>query len=167
MISTISDFVYIWSQELEATQKILKHLTDKSLAQAVTPQDRTLGRMAWHIVTTIGEMMERTGLVIGGPKHDAPVPTSSKEIFKAYNEAAVSLLDQIKTNWTDASLEQEDEMYGERWKRSLTLTSLVLHQVHHRGQMTVVMRQAGLPVPGVYGPAREEWAAFGAQPPVV
>ena len=167
MISTISDFVYIWSQELEATQKILKHLTDKSLAQAVTPQDRTLGRMAWHIATTIGEMMERTGLKITGPRHDAPVPSSAKEIFKAYSDAALSLLEQVKANWNDAALQQEDEMYGERWKRSLTLTSLVLHQVHHRAQMTVLMRQAGLPVPGVYGPAREEWSAFGAQPPTV
>ena len=31
--------------------------------------------------------------------------------------------------------------------------------------MTVLMRQAGLKVPGVYGPAREEWAEFGMQPP--
>jgi hypothetical protein len=29
------------------------------------------------------------------------------------------------------------------------------------------MRQAGLPVPGVYGPSMEEWVGFGAQPPVV
>jgi hypothetical protein len=27
--------------------------------------------------------------------------------------------------------------------------------------MTVLMRQAGLVVPGVYGPAREEWAVYG------
>jgi uncharacterized damage-inducible protein DinB len=35
------------------------------------------------------------------------------------------------------------------------------HQAHHRGQMTVLMRQAGLTVPGVYGPAREERAQWG------
>jgi hypothetical protein len=33
--------------------------------------------------------------------------------------------------------------------------------------MTVLMRQAGLKVPGVYGPAREEWAAYGMPPPAV
>jgi len=31
--------------------------------------------------------------------------------------------------------------------------------------MTVLMRQAGLDVPGVYGPARQEWAAYGVPPP--
>jgi hypothetical protein len=29
------------------------------------------------------------------------------------------------------------------------------------------MRQAGLGVPGVYGPAREEWGAFGMPPPKI
>ena len=52
-------------------------------------------------------------------------------------------------------------MYGETWKRGRTLGALVNHQIHHRGQMTVLMRQAGLEVPGVYGPAKEEWGAYG------
>jgi uncharacterized damage-inducible protein DinB len=47
------------------------------------------------------------------------------------------------------------------------LTVLLRHEIHHRAQMTVLMRQAGLRVPGVYGPSREEWAAMQAQPPAV
>ena len=31
--------------------------------------------------------------------------------------------------------------------------------------MTVLMRQAGLTVPGVYGPAKEEWATAGMEAP--
>jgi uncharacterized damage-inducible protein DinB len=167
MIRTIQDFEYHWSQELEATQKIFKHLTDKSLSQAITPQNRTLGRLAWHITTTIHEMMARTGLTIAGPNPDDPVPSSAKAIFTAYNEAAISLLEQVKSKWTDATLDIEDEMYGEKWKRGITLMSLLVHQVHHRGQITVLMRQAGLNVPGIYGPAREEWAAYGMKEPEV
>ena len=30
--------------------------------------------------------------------------------------------------------------------------------------MTVLMRQAGVPVPGMYGPSKEEWAAMGLPP---
>jgi len=33
--------------------------------------------------------------------------------------------------------------------------------------MTVLMRQAGLRVPGVYGPAHEDWAGMGMEPPEV
>jgi uncharacterized damage-inducible protein DinB len=167
MFTTISSFVYVWSQELEATQKLFKHLTDRSLSHAIGPEGRTLGRLAWHITTTIPEMMNRTGLSITAPDPEAPVPSSAKQIFNTFNDAAIALLDQIQTKWTDATLDQEDDMYGQQWKRSTTLMALVLHLVHHRGQMTVVMRQAGLSVPGLYGPAREEWAAFGMNPPEV
>jgi uncharacterized damage-inducible protein DinB len=167
MIRSIHDFEYQWSQELEATQKVFKHLTDKSLPQAVNPEGRTLGRLAWHITTTIPEMMGRTGLKIAGPDPESPLPSSAKEIFKAYNEAALSLLEQVKSQWTDATLEQKDDMYGQMWARGETLTSLIVHQIHHRAQMTVLMRQAGLAVPGIYGPAREEWAAFGMKPPEI
>ncbi|MRR36554.1 hypothetical protein EG829_18170 [bacterium] len=167
MIRTISDFVHLWSRELESTQKILKHLTDRSLAQEVAPEGRTLGRLAWHIVTTIPEMTSRTGLAIAGPPESAPLPLKAKEIAGAYNEAAISLLEAVRSGWTDATLEQTDEMYGEKWKRGETLLALILHQTHHRAQMTVLMRQAGLDVPGVYGPARQEWAAYGMQPPEI
>jgi uncharacterized damage-inducible protein DinB len=167
MIRRISDFEQMWSQEIEGTQKILKHLTDRSLAQCVDSDSRTLGRVAWHIVTTISEMISKTGLVLAGPHPEAPVPATAKEIFRAYSDAAISLLEQVKKNWTDTTLEQKDNMYGEMWTRGSTLEGLILHQTHHRGQMTVLMRQAGLDVPGVYGPARQEWAAFGMKPPAV
>jgi uncharacterized damage-inducible protein DinB len=167
MIRTINDFEHIWSREIEATQKLFKHLTDRSLSHHVNAEGRTLARLAWHIVTTIPEMMSKTGLTLAGLKPDDPVPATAREISKAYSTVAISLLEQVKEGWTDATLGQKDMMYGEQWTRSMTLTSLVLHQVHHRGQMTVVMRQAGLDIPGIYGPARQEWAAFGMDPPAV
>jgi len=167
MISTIIDFEHVWSRELESTQKLFKHLTDRALSQAVNPEGRTLARLAWHITTSIPEMVSRTGLTISGPGQDDPIPASAKLIAKGYSEAAISLLEQVKSHWTDATLREKDDMYGEKWARGFTLTSLILHQVHHRGQMTVLMRQAGLEIPGLYGPARQEWAAFGMTPPAI
>jgi uncharacterized damage-inducible protein DinB len=58
-------------------------------------------------------------------------------------------------------------MYGERWTRGFTLFASLLHEVHHRGQMTVLMRQAGLAVPGTAGPSKQEWAQWGMAPPEV
>lgn len=167
MITSIREFEQTWSRETESTLKLLRALTDASLARAVGPDDRTLGRMAWHIAGSIPEMMNRTGLSVGGPGDREPVPTSAAEIVAAYETAARSLLEAVKQNWTDATLSVVDDMYGEKWPRGVTLQILLDHQTHHRGQMTVLMRQAGLVVPGVYGPAREEWAGFGAPPPEV
>jgi uncharacterized damage-inducible protein DinB len=167
MFRSLSDFARVWEPEIEHTQKILKHITNASLGQPVNAEGRTLGRLAWHITTTIPEMMNRTGLHIAAPDPDAPVPATAKEIFQAYNQAAIGLLEEIRAKWTDESLLMVDEMYGEKWPRALTLQSLVHHQIHHRGQMTVLMRQAGLRVPGIYGPSREEWIQYGMEPPEV
>jgi uncharacterized damage-inducible protein DinB len=167
MFRTVSDFEKTWTYESEATLKLLRALTDASLAQAVSPEGRTLGRLAWHITGTIGEMAGRTGLEIEGPDDKLPPPATAAEIVAAYEKAARSLLVQVKSRWDDATLSVKDDMYGEKWKRGVTLMALITHQTHHRGQMTVLMRQAGLKVPGVYGPAREEWAAFGMPAPEV
>jgi uncharacterized damage-inducible protein DinB len=166
MFRRVADFQRAWEQEKDSTLKVLGALTDASLSQAVTRDDRTLGRLAWHLTTTLGEMMERTGLKIAGPSHGAPPPASAAAIAAAYAEAARAVADGV-SGWSDATLEVEDDMYGEKWPRGRTLQSLVVHQTHHRGQMTVLMRQAGLKVPGVYGPAREEWTAYGMQSPAV
>jgi uncharacterized damage-inducible protein DinB len=166
MFRRVADFQKAWPQETESTLKVLGALTDASLGQAVTSDDRTLGRLAWHLATTLGEMMERTGLTIGGPAHEAPPPAAATAILAAYEAAARAVATGV-ASWSDATLEVEDEMYGERWPRGMTLQALVVHQAHHRGQMTVLMRQAGLKVPGVYGPSREEWTAYGMQPPSV
>jgi uncharacterized damage-inducible protein DinB len=111
--------------------------------------------------------MERTGLHLSGPAPDAPVPSSARAIADSYEEASGSLTETVKREWTDETLKIEHEMYGEKWSRGFTLECLINHQIHHRGQMSILMRQAGLKVYGVYGPAREEWAAFGAAPPEV
>jgi uncharacterized damage-inducible protein DinB len=166
MFRRVADFQKAWEHESASTLKVLRALTDASLAQAVSRDDRTLGRLAWHLATTPSEMMERTGLSVGGPSHDSPPPASAAAIASAYETAAKAVADGVAA-WSDATLEVEDDMYGEKWPRGLTLQSLVTHQAHHRGQMTVLMRQAGLKVPGVYGPAREEWGAYGMKPPAV
>jgi uncharacterized damage-inducible protein DinB len=167
MFRRVADFQEAWKREREGTLKILRALTDASLTRAVTGEDRTLGRVAWHLAQSISEMMPRTGLAVTRPAQDAPVPGSAAEIAQAYEAASKEVAGEIAAAWTDATLEVEDDMYGERWPRGQTLQALIVHQAHHRGQMTVLMRQAGLPVPGVYGPAREEWADYGMSAPKV
>jgi uncharacterized damage-inducible protein DinB len=109
-------------------------------------------------------MMARTGIKIEAPEDNTDHPASSSEIKNTYERISESLSREIKDKWEDKTLEKEDDMYGEKWKRSVTLRILIEHQIHHRGQMTVLMRQAGLKVPGVFGPSYEEWEAIGMPP---
>jgi uncharacterized damage-inducible protein DinB len=167
MIRTISDFEHSWSAEIESTQKVFKHLTNESLSKQIHPDVRTLGRLAWHIVTTIPEMTGRMGLKTAGPGEHDPIPATAKEILAGYSTAAISLLDEVKKNWKDETLEVEDDMYGEKWKRGSSLGGFIKHEIHHRAQMIVLMRQLGLAVPGIYGPTRDEWKQYGMNAPEV
>ena len=161
MYRTIADFKSDWQQETQSTLKIFHSLTDASLSQKVTSSGRSLGFLAWHITLTLGEMGRRAGLRVSGPEENAPVPVNAKALAEAYEISAHSVLDQVASNWTDEALNDSVAMYGEQWKRGFALSSLLRHQTHHRGQMTVLMRQAGLRVPGVCGPSHEEWAQWG------
>jgi uncharacterized damage-inducible protein DinB len=160
MIRRVADFEKIWKRESETTATVLAALTDASLTQPVTPRDRTLGELAWHVATSVA-MMSRAGLAVAAPAEDAPCPATAREIHDAYVLAATSVLEQVVGTWTDQTLAVEDDMYGEAWPRGMTLLALVLHEAHHRGAMTVLMRQAGLVVPGIYGPNREQSEAIG------
>lgn len=161
MFRTVADFTRAWQGESANTLKMMQALTDASLAQKVSPEGRSLGRLAWHIVQTLGEMGGHAGLTIDGANEKTPQPASAAAIAGAYQQGAAALGNAVIAAWKDADLPVEIDMYGEKWTRAMTLRALIQHEVHHRGQMTVLMRQAGLMVPGIYGPAREEWAAYG------
>lgn len=149
--------------ESEMTAKIFGNLTDASLGQKVSPEGRNLGFLAWHIAVCLG-MAKEAGLPmeVAGELSGAP-PASAAAIKSAYENGSAELISSLEKHWKDTNLLEEVEMYGETWTRGYALWAMVKHQAHHRGQMTVLMRQAGLLVPGAYGPAREEWAAFGME----
>ena len=165
MYRNIQDFIKDWQNENDSTLKVFTNLTDVSLNQKVTPDGRSLGFLAWHITITLGEMGEKAGLKVDAPAEYSPVPIHASDIVAAYKKAGISIASTVEERWNDSMLLELIDMYGEKWTRSATLGSLVKHQIHHRAQMTVLMRQAGLKVPGIYGPSREEWSQFGMPAP--
>ena len=167
MYKLIEEFLTDWRGESANTRHIMEALTDESLSRPVADEHRTLGRIAWHIVQTMPEMSAHLGLEIEGPSEDAPVPETAEAIAVAYVTAAKAVWAQVHEHWTDETLVIEDDLYGQKWARGFTLKALLNHEIHHRGQMTVLMRQAGLRVPGVYGPSYEDWPEYGKEPPAV
>ena len=164
MYRTIADFTQDWDYERGMTRKLLDNVTDGSLGQAIRPGGRTLGRIAWHLVLTLVEMPGEAGIAVAGPHIGEESPMTAVALAERYSETAKRLGEAIATQWTDAALGEDVPMYGETWKKGNVLRALINHEAHHRGQMTVLMRQAELTVPGVYGPAEEEWAAMGLPP---
>lgn len=165
MFTSIEQFEKMWLSESGFTRKIMDALTDQSLSQSICEGHRTLGRIAWHICETIPEMMNQIGLKL--ELLTPPVSTEAKVMQEKYARSSQALLEQVKSGWTDETLQKEDNLYGETWKKGVTLTVLIQHEIHHRGQMTILMRQAGLIVPDIYGPAKEGWSKYNAKPPEI
>jgi uncharacterized damage-inducible protein DinB len=167
MYTSIAEFIEEWNQEAASTQKVLDALTDSSLQQKVSPEDRTLGALAWHIVASTPGMLVEFGITVEEMKNSNTVPTSAMEIAETFRRVSADTSDAIKQQWTDKSLSEMKNVFGMEMPKAVTLSLLIKHIIHHRGQMTVLMRQAGLQVPGVYGPSREEWSQMGMESPTI
>jgi uncharacterized damage-inducible protein DinB len=169
MFRHLADVAAIWTMEAEKTDQILAAIPDGSAGAAVTPEHRDLRRLAWHLCESLAEMPANMGLHLKGFPGEpwkTPPPATLAEIRTVYAALSTSFLESLK-GLNDMALAMAYPYYGETWTGAFALWVMVSHQTHHRAQMTVVMRQAGLRVPGIYGPAKEDWAAMGMPVPQV
>ena len=163
MFTTIHDFVQEFEMESAITKRVLESLTDTSLTQIVSDHQRTLGQIAWHLVSSINYLTDM-GLSYDEPLEEEDAPATASRIASEYSRLGQSMLRAMKSQWTDESLRQVVNVGGEDWQYGASLQYLLRHEVHHRGQITVLMRQAGLPVPNVLGPTRDDWIEKGIEP---
>jgi uncharacterized damage-inducible protein DinB len=101
-----------------------------------------------------------------GEPMKTPVPGSMKTIAEVYSKVAESFIAEV-SKLNAMALAMTYSFYGETWTGANALYILVAHQTHHRAQMTVLMRQAHLKIPGMYGPTKEQWPEFGMPVPMV
>jgi uncharacterized damage-inducible protein DinB len=163
MYKTITEFVEDWNRESAISLKMQRALSDSSLLHKSDPEGNTLGKIAWHMVVMVGMTGTAVGLEVVAPVRGTEPPSSAKSIADAYQTAAQSMAEQASRKLKDEQLTKEITYFGRSLPMVSALQSLVRHQIHHRGQMTILMRQAGVIVPGVYGPSREESAAIRAK----
>ncbi len=158
MFRSLDDFVRTWQQETVQTGRLLEHLTDASLSQQVVPEHFTLGKLGIHLSQAITFMMSNAGVNLSSfPEKDS---YNAAEIAELYKETAEDFLSKLQEQWNDEKLSETTTFFGRETAYGSILFLLLQHQTHHRGQMTVLMRQAGLTVPGMVGPSREEWTAM-------
>ncbi|PYI54393.1 DinB family protein [Paenibacillus flagellatus] len=165
MFTSIDAFLEEFETETAITARVLDSLTDESLGQAVAADYRTLGQIAWHIVGSYN-YMTYLGLSYDEPLAAEEAPSSAAAIAAEYRRMTQTFMRALRSQWTDETLSRVVNMFGEDWKNGASLRFSLRHEIHHRGQMTVLMRQAGLRVPDVLGPTRDDWIAQGEKPRV-
>ncbi|MFC2083431.1 DinB family protein [Bacteroidota bacterium] len=164
MYRKLEDFVTVWKEEEELTVTIFSKVNDNAISHQVTENIRSLGCLAWHITQTLTEMPYKAGIVEKDSLEDKPVPPTFSEIINTYRLYSKELIGVLKEKWTDYDLDKKIEIYGQEWEKRKILLVLINHQIHHRAQMTILMRLQNLEVPGIYGPSKEEWSKYGMDP---
>lgn len=154
MYRKIEDFVEDWEQSAEGTLRVIQAITDDQLDFSIVEGHNSLGWLAWHLVGAAGAFSQFAGLSVDGISQNDPQPKKISNIAATYERISAKLTKEVQ-NLTDDSLTEEVSSFVGLTERGRLLRGLIDHQTHHRGQMTVLLRQAGLTVPPIMGPTQE------------
>jgi uncharacterized damage-inducible protein DinB len=157
MFRSVADFQETWQAESKSTLRVFNALKDESLSQSVVPGGYTLGSLAGHIAGSIAAIPAHAGLLPMPEK--SPAPETVAAIIANYEHNVKQLADAVVEKWSDTQIGEEIPAFGRLFRRGALLAMVIAHQTHHRAQMMVLMHQAGLTVPGVYGPSEADKAA--------
>lgn len=156
------EFVESYGWESGVTASLFDNLTPESLSLRKAEGHNTLGELAFHIATAPAMMMREV-------KWDLPergwAPTGDVNLdeLKSNYKADVEAIKKLATSLSEDKLNETFNVFGMpdmNWNSHQMLGALVCHEIHHRGQLSVLMRQAGLVVPSIYGPNYEQTQEF-------
>jgi uncharacterized damage-inducible protein DinB len=89
-------------------------------------------------------------------------PRTVEELAPGYERVHREALARIR-KLTVADLDRTIQFFGRPLTiRQILWDALFAHEIHHRGQLSLMCRLAGGQAPGLYGPNREEMAAMQA-----
>lgn len=154
MYRKVEDFLAEWKNASAGTLKAIQAVPTEKMDVAIVDGHNSLGWLAWHLVGVNAAFGQFAGLQIPGPGADMPQPATMEEIADYYVQVQEAYVTEAAT-LTDEQLLEEVSVFGGMMPRGQLLRLLIDHQTHHRGQMTVLIRQAGLPVPAIMGPTKE------------
>jgi uncharacterized damage-inducible protein DinB len=153
-------------QELEAeavtTRRVLERVPHAHLAWKPHEKSMSLGQLALHVATVpaaVAELCMTSPFQV--PPFTQPAAESTAELVPTL-ERSVERARELLQGLDDQALASLwILMDGERqvmaMPRGAVLRSIMLnHWYHHRGQLSVYLRQLNVPVPSIYGPSADE-----------
>jgi len=148
----------LWDWENAATLKVLRAVPEDRLGFRPHAKGWAMGPLAWHIATSERWFCtDAMGLAVPG---DDPVPKerppATAAAMAAAREASHAALAGAVKAQSDAWFQEEAGFKGMRMSREQVVHLMVRHEIHHRGQLSMLLRIAGAKVPAVYGPSADD-----------
>ena len=156
-------FRTVWDLEAQLTIRLLDTLPADMYDFRPDPKGRSLGELAWHLAEIEGYISY--GISRGAVTFQEAPPnlTRPREVrllapgYKRVHEEAVARLGDL----SEADLERDLQFAGQPMSiRNVLWGAILMHLIHHRGQLSLMCRLAGGAPPGIYGPNREEMAVM-------
>ena len=161
-MSTVELLLQELEQEAQTTRRVLERVPDDRLAWKPHDKSMSLGQLSLHIASVPGAIAEISQISpFPVPKFEQPSAASAAELIPALDQSLAKAR-AILGRLDDADLGKIWRvMDGDREVMAIpvgaVLRSIMLnHWYHHRGQLSVYLRQVGVPVPSIYGPSADE-----------
>ena len=161
-MSMIEGLLQELEQEAQTTRRVLERVPENRLGWKPHDKSMSLGQLALHVATipgAIAEISQQSPFSV--PQFTQPSAASAAELIPAL-EQSVAKAREIVGSMDEADLAKTWRVVdGDREVMALpvraVLRSIMLnHWYHHRGQLSVYLRQVGVPVPSIYGPSADE-----------
>ena len=161
-MSAIDLLIQELEQETQTTRRVLERVPGDRLTWKPHDRSMSLGQLALHIATVPGAIAEISRISpFPMPEFVQPSASSAAELVPAL-EQSVTKAKTILREMNDADLSKIWRVVdGEREVMAIPIgalfrTIMLNHWYHHRGQLSVYLRQVGVPVPSIYGPSADE-----------
>ena len=161
-MSTIELLLQELEQEAQTTRRVLERVPGNRLAWKPHDKSMSLGQLALHVATVPGAIAEISRVSpFPLPKFEQPSAGSAAELVPALDQS-IAKAREILRGMDDAALSKMWRVVdGDREVMAIPVgamfRSIMLnHWYHHRGQLSVYLRQVGVPVPSIYGPSADE-----------
>jgi uncharacterized damage-inducible protein DinB len=159
----LTRFLNVWDHESQKTLSLLKCLPRDQYDFRPDPGGRSLGELAWHLAegdAYITHGIQRGQFDFGVTPAGIERPRTIEELAPAYERIHRDAVERVKKLTLD-DLDCPIEFFalGPLAIRDLLWSLVLMHNIHHRGQLVLMCRLAGGTPVGVFGPTREEMAA--------
>lgn len=151
-----------FDHEMASTQKTLERVPADKWDWKPQEKSGSLGWMAWHVATLPGfttatiKLPELEMTTVSMPKVEKPadlLPAFAKASQEARAQLAGVTDEQLRQTW---SLKRNGNVIFSMPRYDVLRMFCFNHLVHHRGQLTMYLRQLNVAVPGLYGPSADE-----------
>lgn len=162
MYSNLNDFISAYAHEGQTTVRVLEALSDDKLGHEKAAGDTSIAELAWHIASAPSYMLKHEGIDIDF-SYAPPEGVTVAQIVEEYKRIHGAALEGAKAKLGEAEMTRSATWFGYELPLGVWMNMIPNHEVHHRGQLTAMMRNAGLKVPGCYGPNKEEFEVMMAE----